>query len=192
MKLARLTLLGLYMNFVLVILFLARLIFGLIDTKIQAWTFWIILIALIISGFLNVLMAVLNVFKVLTIMKNKDYDLLRKHMKMLKFGSILYFILNFVLYFLLFAIFILASRGILLISPFPLLFLIPASCAYFTVVITSVYGIGVLLSLLRNKKISLKGFILHIVMQLCFVLDILSTAIILIKFKKEEKNDESA
>lgn len=186
MKNVRNTLLGLYFNLLMVILLLFFMFKGMLDNKMGNWMQWILAGALIISGIFNVIFAVINIKNAFVFFKNNDYNSMKKGMKAIKFGTIPYFVVNFVLYLLLFLLFFAASRGFFLVSPMPLLFLIPGFFTYLTVIFTSSYGIGYSFILYKEKRLKTGKLILHILLQLCFVLDVIDTIILLTKNKVEK------
>ncbi|MFL0269350.1 DUF6652 family protein [Candidatus Clostridium radicumherbarum] len=183
MKNVRNTLMGLYFNLLLVILTLLFMFKAMLDYNMGNWVQWVLVVTLIVSGILNIVFAGINTVNSFNLFKNNDYNSMRKNMKALKFGAIPYFVINFIIYLLLFLLFFAASRGIILVTPIPLLFLIPVFFAYLTVIFTSTYGIGFSLILYKEKRLRTGKLILHIILQLCFVLDILDTVILLAKNK---------
>jgi hypothetical protein len=179
MKNVRNALIGLYFNLFIVI-FLLR---GLIYDNNSKWLKWILVFALIVSEIFNIVFAGINAVNSFIFLKNGDYNSMRKNMKALKFGVIPYFAINFIIYGLLFLLLLGASRGFLFFTPIPLLFLIPVFFAYLTVIFTSSYGIGFSLVLYNKKRISTGKLVLHIILQLCFVLDVIDTIILIAKNK---------
>jgi hypothetical protein len=125
MKNVRNTLMGLYFNLLMVILSVFFLFKGMLDNNMGNWVQWILVVVLIVSGIFNIIFAGINAVNSFILFKNNDYNSMRKNMKTLKFGVIPYFVINFTMYLLLFLLFFAASRGIILITPIPLLFLIP-------------------------------------------------------------------
>jgi hypothetical protein len=189
MKLIRSTLAGLYVNFILVILLLVSLVSGLINNSMGDWKQWLIISLLIITSILNTLFAVINIKNAIQMVKRNEYKSLRKSMKVLKLGAIPYFIINFLIYLMLFLLLFAASRGIILFSPIPLMFLIPITFTYLTVLFTSSYGIGYVVIIGKEKRLKKSKLLIHILMQLCFVLDIFSTIVLLRKYKLDHIYD---
>ncbi|MFL0248586.1 DUF6652 family protein [Candidatus Clostridium stratigraminis] len=183
MRNVRNTLMGLYFNLIIVILSLLFLLRTMLDNDMANWVQWILVVALIVSSILNIIFAGINALNSFILFKNNDYNSMRKSMKSLKFGVIPYFIINFIIYLLVFLLFFAASRGIILVTPIPLLFLIPIFFTYLAVIFTSIYGIGFSLILYKEKRLRIGKLILHVVLQLCFVLDVLDTIILLAKNK---------
>jgi hypothetical protein len=167
----------------MVILSLLFLFKGMLDNNMGNWLQWILVVTLIISGIFNIIFAGINGVNSFTLFKNNDYNSMRKSMKTLKFGAIPYFAINFIIYFLLSLLFFAASRGIILFSPIPLLFVIPVFFAYLTVISTATYGLGFSLILYKEKRLRTGILVLHMILQLCFVLDVIDTVILLTKNK---------
>jgi hypothetical protein len=188
MKLIRNTLSGLYVNLFMVILLMARLLWGLTNNNMGDWMRWLLTAAVVISGISNVIFAVKNIINTCRLYKNREYNSLRKYMKVRKLGVIPYFVLNFVIYFLLFTLFFAASRGLILFTPIPLIFLLPIFFTYLTVLFTSSYGIGFVAIINKEKRLKNGKLIIHVLLQLCFILDVISTIILLMKYKDEQTN----
>lgn len=183
MKPVRLALLGLYLNLFLIILLLVCFIGEVLFYGTPHWSNWVIVVLIIISGIFNFIIAVTNVINSITLFKNSDHVSLRQNMKILKFGLIPYFVINFVLYLFIFLILFAASRGIIIFSPIPLFFIIPIFFTYLAVLFTSFYGIGYVLILWKENRIKNSCLVIHVLLQLCFVLDVISTIILLAKYK---------
>lgn len=187
MKYVRNALIGLYVNLFLIVFFWICLFWGLMKDD-TGWEQLTIIIFLVISGIINIVFAIINIINAIKLFKNKEFDFLRKYMKKIKLRAIPYFILNFIFFFLLFMLFAAATRGIMLATPFPLLFLIPVFFTYLSVIFTSSYGIGYVAFLYKEGKIKTSKLIIHIILQLCFVLDVLDTIILLKKVKENKEN----
>lgn len=188
MKLVKNALISLYINlFVIILLLVSLLKFGLIKNDIGNLIKYLLIAGVIISCIFNAIFALKNVLKAYQLYKNKECNSLRKHMKALKFGVIPYFVLNFVIYLFLFAILFVGSRGIMIVTPIPLIFLFPIFFTYLIVVFTSSYGICFAVINSKEKGLSKMKLVLYTLLQLCFVLDVISTVILLIKYKKVEE-----
>lgn len=187
MKIIRETLLGLYINLLMIILLLASAFRGLLKNNMGNWIQWLLIAAVVVSGIFNILFGIKNIYNTWRLYKNNEYNSLRKYMKRLKLGAVPYFILNFVLYFFLFTLFFAASRGIFIFTPIPLFFLVPIFFTYLSVLLTSCYGIGFAAILNKEKNLGSGKMIIHVLLQICFVLDVLSTIILIIKYKYEPK-----
>lgn len=186
MKHIRNTLVGLYISLFFVILLLVFLFWGLIDTGFGNWRQWLVTFALILLGVLNVVFAIANIKNSYRLCKNRDTITLRKYMKRLKLGAIPFFILNFVFYLLLFFFFFAASRGIFIFTPIPMVFLIPIFFTYIAVLFTSPYAIGFLIVLQNENKMKSGKLVIHVLLQLCFVLDVVDTIVLLKKYKTQQ------
>lgn len=189
MKFIRNALWGLYVNLFMIILLLFSSFYELIENGAVGWIQWLLLALIVISGILNLIFAVKNIINTCRLYKNGEYNSLRKYMKVLKLGSIPYFVLNFAIYFLLFMVLFAATHGVLVATPIPFLFLPPILFAYLTVLFTSSYGIGFLAIIKKEKRLKSRSLIIHVLLQLCFVLDIISTIILLIRYKVEQTNN---
>lgn len=185
MKIVKGLLIGLYTNILLVILLLVLIFMSITNKSIGGWILLVVLSMAIISGIFNIVFGLLNIWNTFQLYKNSEYEIIRKRMKVLKFGSIPFFIINFLVYFLLFFLFLAASRGILLFTPIPLFFIIFIFFTYLVVLFTSSYGIGFLAIIKRKGRINTGSLIIHILLQLCFVLDVFDTFILLSKYKKD-------
>ncbi len=189
MKLVRGLLIGIYTNILFVILLLALMFISSTNPSIGGRLLLGVLFAAIISGIFNMVLGILNIWSAFQLYRKKEYTVVRKRMKVLKLGSIPFFIINFLVYFLLFILFVAASRGILLFTPIPLFFTVFIFFTYLIVIFTSSYGIGFLAIVKREKKINTGSFVIHILLQLCFVLDVFDTIILLFKYKKDLASD---
>ena len=189
MKFVRNTLLGLYVNLFIVILLLVRLLQELTINNAESPIQRLLIIAMVISLILNVIFAVINIINTIRLYKNREYNSMRTYMKVLKLGSIPYFVLNFIIYFLLFMLFFAASRGLIMFTPTPLLFLIPIFFTYLNVLFTSFYGLGFIATISKEKKLSKGKMLIHVLLQLCFVLDVISTIILLREYKVDKQTD---
>lgn len=186
MKLVRNLIMGIYINIFLVILLVLLLFRSLTNPSNGRWILIVVLCVTGISSILNMILGLRNIINTFQLWKNNEYNSLRKYMKVLKFGTVPYFIINFIVYALIFLIFFAASRGIIIFTPIPLIFIVIIFITYLTVIFTSSYGIGFLAIIKKEKRIKAGNFIIHILLQLCFVLDVIDTMILLIKYKREQ------
>lgn len=190
MKLVRNTLLWLYVNLFMIILLLISSLQALVKNRTGNWMQWLLVALVVITGILNVIFAIKNIINSCRLYKNREYNSLRQYMKVLKLGSIPYFILNFAIYFLLFIILFAASRGIIVVTPIPLfIFSPPILFTYLEVLFTSSYGIGFIAIINKEKRIKSVSFIIHVLLQLCFILDIISTIVLLTRYKVEHTKE---
>lgn len=100
------TLMGLYLNLLLVILSLIFMFRAMLNDNMGNWVQWVLVVILIVSDIFNIIFAGINTVNSFSLFKNNDYNSMRKNMKALKFGAIPYFIINFIIYLLLFLIFL--------------------------------------------------------------------------------------
>lgn len=189
MKLVRSTLLGLYINILMVILLSVFFFRELINNNSGNWVQWLLYGLFVASSISNAILAVKNIMNAYKLYKNIEHNSLREYMKALKLWAIPYFVINFAIYFLLFGFFFAASRGIFIFTPIPLFFLIPIFLTYLTVLFTSCYGIAFATIMHKEKRFSIRKLLFHILMQLCFVLDVVDTIILLMKYKEEQVNE---
>ena len=185
MKLVRNTLIGLYANLFSIIFLIVGLLRGAIKRNMGSLTKGLLIGLAIITSVLCLILAIINIINTCSLYKNKDYNSLRKSMKTLKLGMIPYFILNFLFYLLLALLFFAASRGMIIFTPIPILLLVPVFFTYLTVLFTSCYGMGFIAIINKENRINSGKMIIHILFQLCFVLDVISTIILLNKYKAE-------
>lgn len=183
MKYVRNALIGLYVNLLLIIFFWICLFSGLVNDD-MGWKQLTLIMFIVISGVLNMIFAITNIINTYKLYKRREFDVLRKYMKAIKFGAIPYFILNFLFFVLLFMLFAAATRGIMLVTPMPLLFLIPIFFTYLSVLFTSSYGIGYAAIMHKERKLKTGKLVIHIILQLCFVIDVLDTIVLLRKYKE--------
>lgn len=182
-KLVKSTLVGLYLNLIFVIGAWIFLFWGLANDNYIIWI--LILFSLAVTGIINIVLTAKNIINSYLYYKNRDYNDLRRYMKILKFGTIPYLIVNFVFNLLIFLLFFAASRGLIVFSPIPMFFLIPISLTYLTVLFTSCYGIGLIIYLWKDTSM-LRMPIIHVLMQVCFILDVVDTIILLMKYNIKE------
>lgn len=183
-SLIRNTLLGIYVNLLLVIGVWVFLFWGLINNN---YTIWILLsLALVFSEIVNLVLTFQNIRNTYQLYKNGEYNYLRKSMQMLKLSTIPYFLLNFIFYLLLILIFFMGTRGIIIFTPVPLLLSIPIFFTYLTVLCSAAYGVGFIAILWKEKSFTIGRTIMHILLQICFVLDVMDTIVLLRKYKAKE------
>ena len=164
----------LYLYFVILsseIAFFAKK-FEFISEKIIPLIFLIWLLLFIYS-------IVLNIKNTVKLFKENNLIVLRKNGKLIKLTLIPFWILHFILSVLAMIVFIGASRGM------GIIFLpIPIFITYIFLLITSIFSIAYILLLRKNKYIN--NIVIHIILQLCFVLDIINMIYILRKISKKE------
>lgn len=180
------TLVGIYMNLIFVFC---------------TWTFplwgknsfvWIIFVSLsFISWVLIIIFTAMNIKNAFRLYLNRNFNGLKKYMALQKLVAIPYFLLNFI-FCLLIAIAVLGgSRGLIIFTPIPILFLIPIFLTFITVVCTSIYGIFFIGVLLKENRIEFGKALIHIIFQICFVLDVVDTIVLIIKYRVKNNTSES-
>ncbi len=176
-------LMGIYMNLFLVFSIWTYPLWGY-----DNFIIWLIPVLLaFISWVANIVLTVLNIKNAYWLYSNKESIFLKKYMSALKLGAVPYFIINFIFCAgLIFAV-VASSRGLIIFSPIPILFIIPIFLTYGTVVSTSFYGLFFIASVLKEDKITIGKAIVHMLLQICFVLDIVDTIALLIIYR-EKKN----
>lgn len=180
------TLLGLYASLLLAISLVVSLIWELLDPRLGNWIPWLIIFCLVVSWILNIVCAVASVKDASLLYREKDSAYLRKYMKALKMGAIPYFVLNFILYFLLFMLSVAASRGLVILTPIPFMFVILVFFTYLSLLFTAPYGMAYAVIIQREGKMSTGRLVIHILLQLCFVLDVVDTIVLLMKYERKQ------
>lgn len=112
---------------------------------------------------------------------------LRRSLKLLKLGSIPFYLLNFAYSFAVWGLLVGASRGMMF-------FLVPIPVFITCLMIFQSGCVGICyVKCLRNQpENGLKPSGVHYIMQLVSVLDIISTAVILRKYKRGSNTDKTA
>lgn len=178
MKIIRNALVMLYINFIcLFIEFIALMRANITILK----CFFILSIA---TFLVIMFLLIKNAKKAVNLGINLEYDVLRKSMKSIKLGMTPVCILDFLLFCLLCLLLFVASRGLILFTPVPIFLGIPIFFVYVTIVLTSSYGIAFVVTLRRQNTITTGKLILYIILQLCFVLDIIATIVLIAKYKE--------
>jgi hypothetical protein len=125
------------------------------------------------------IISIINIVSIIINYKENDTELLFKKMKRVKIGLIPYWIINFICYVPISVVLLLAGHGFgFIIVP------IFIFASYMVLCLTSLFSILYLLKLKKNNKISKKQFIIHTLLQLIFVVDIIDTIYIIIKWGK--------
>lgn len=119
---------------------------------------------------------VTSVLRHIRLFRMGDAPELRKRMTGTKFGAIPYFILNFALWFLFTFLFFAASRGTIIFTPLPLLFLLPVVDCIFCVAATSIPAIAYALTLKKQGKLTSGKTVGFILALLIFVADLIIVA----------------
>jgi hypothetical protein len=143
-----------------------------------------ILLAFLISGIciwviLFLLGVTLNIISIIYSLKNNQINNIVNSMKILKYGSIPFYILNFTVSTLFCLLFVFASRGLgIIVVP------IPIFITWIILLSTSINTLVLLVILFKKKTITKKYFVIGIICQLTFIIDIFSTISIAKKCKK--------
>lgn len=99
-----------------------------------------------------------------------------------KIAFIPYFIINFFFWFCVIGILlnpVMAFIGVALIP-------VAVISTYLTMLITSIYGISIISAMGRNKALTLREYVIHIICQLIFIVDVVDIIYLNIKYKKIE------
>jgi hypothetical protein len=141
------------------------------------WGIWFLLFMII---------TIINAFNVINKFLKKETNLLLEYAKKVKLGLIPFWVINFIGYTAFVIMVNIPSHGFgIFIVPFPIM------ASYFVLITSSVLSILLLLLLYREEKINNKQFLIYIITQLCFVLDIIGI-IHLLKIIKTENNSKIA
>jgi hypothetical protein len=174
----------LYANTVLLVYLMAELLQLVPDrwmvdeaTQSMLWAAWIVSLALSI---------VLQVIDAAILLRRSDFYRLVRSMMVIKAAAIPYFIVNFVVLAAFMVILIGGSRGVGII-----LIWVPFALTYVVFLPTSIYSFATLLFAHRYHLVGTAGFVLHVILQAVFVLDLLSTAILWVKNRHYPRSTEA-
>ena len=179
MKSAKVFLCGMYLHLLLsvMILLIAILKKGHTEFIVAMFLVYVvIMLSVLVSGWVSVAMAV-------KVYRNKEYEKLEKGWLLLKYGSIPFFILNFLYSLFAWFIILVASRGFLV-------FLTPIPIVVTCTMIFQSGCFGWCYIRYMNSKRESDGKIskIHYVMQVVSILDVIST--LLIKRKEDRLYSE--
>jgi hypothetical protein len=147
------------------------------STRYIFFLLWLLCVVLFIF------VSVINIFNSIKLLRNKEELKLRKSMMYIKFGAIPFFIINFIVLTACTLILIGASRGVgIIFVPIPVFF------TYALLLSTSIYSVSYLIHLKNEKKIESNIFLIHLVLQFCFVLDVISVIVLLKNTGKLRRN----
>ena len=136
------------------------------------WIYIVWAVLFIIYFICNIIFLNINV-------KNKNVEKIKNYCKIIKYYSIPFWIMNIISYIgLIIAFFFIMFGWVIIFIP------IPIFISYIILLATSSYSISYLIIMKRNGSITKKQFIKNIILQLCFIFDIIG---IIILFKKEKK-----
>ncbi|MGN1319030.1 MAG: hypothetical protein ACI4VF_08430 [Lachnospirales bacterium] len=130
-----------------------------------------------------------NIIFAVNLYRNNDEDTLFKYAKKAKYGAIWIFVINFILNFFVWFILAVGTRGMIIFGAFIIIFLIIAM-TYLDVLFTSCFAIALILLKKVKGEVTLSFTIFNIIFLLCFVIDVLDTIYLHIKFRKKEKINE--
>ena len=135
------------------------------------------IISEIVKFFLTIIIIV-NIIIAIMYYREKNSENANKNMKKIKLYLIPYWVINFVL-----GIATTLTTAFMGGIFFGLAFLVTS---YLFLVTTSCYSLAYLGILLKNKQISIVHFFFHMILQLCFVMDIIDTVYLLYKYKHND------
>ena len=149
-----------------------------LDESYFSWVFLIWILIVIIIAIINIVTVIKesnNIFNDIVIQKSLNNIAL-----MLKLCMIPFFVCNY---------FIFSSLGFLILFPggviiLPVIWTIVAIFTYFLLLTTSAYSIVSIIGQYKNKKISFVFLVINIVLQLIFVLDVVSYVYVYFKIRK--------
>lgn len=122
---------------------------------------------------------VFGIYRSFQLFSENETEKLKVEMKRLKFSLIPFYIINFIVYFSVFILVVVATRGFILFTSFVFPFLLQIGFTYLIVAGTSSYGIFYVYSRYKSNHIKVDKVIILVLLQFFFILDIVSTIIIL-------------
>lgn len=136
-----------------------------------------------INYILLIIFTIQNFLKSIKLFASNDISLLIKSTRKIKFQSIPFFLLNFVILYIISFILFIATRGLGII-------IIPLFIAYTYIIFlsTSIYSFSLIFLLKIRYNLSIGWLLLHLFMQLSFVFDIWSVFLITGKCREIERN----
>lgn len=144
-------------------------IIGILNKKLYMDNIQYIFTLILINFLIVIAVGIINILFSRRLFLQKDELKLITILKILKFGSIPFF----VIFFILSVIFLAVSHGFgFLIAPFLILF------AYFVLIVSSCFGLAYIGLLKKNRIISRTTKMVYQLMLICFVLDIICTIVI--------------
>ncbi len=144
---------------------------------------WYVLMVVTIG--VIIIMGVCHLKLAYSLYKKDESKQLRRGMLYMKVGTIPFFLLNFV-YFAFVTVFpLILPMGFIFLAPEILVMIFAGTMTYIIMLCTSVYGMGYLALLKKEEKISLTRLVVNLILQVIFVLDILDTIYLLIKYRKK-------
>lgn len=179
----------LYINTLILIavgIYFTKAIFDVIINKtdmthnINPTSFYnILLIIFLIWFIIYFIFSIINIIALIIDCKNNNLNILFNKMKRIKMGLIPYWIINFICYLPISMTWLVAGHGFGFIVVPIFIF-----ASYTVLILTSIFSIVYLYKLQKNNIILKKQFIIHIILQLFFVIDIIDIIYILKKWNK--------
>ena len=140
-------------------------------------------ILILICPFAYIIVSIINIFYAKKLIKQKCKEKLKKLTEVSKFGSIPFWIINFIILVIVGILGVVATRGAGIIF-LPILMLL----TYILFLGTSVFSISYIKLLYQEGEIVSLHKNMHIILQLCFILDIVD--IIYLKIKLNQKKNQ--
>jgi hypothetical protein len=178
---ARKHLILLYSLNILFIVFISFLIFTMnILYKYANTMFIVFFIVLIIWLIIYIITSIKNVMTSRKYIRELEINKLKKISEDIKFKSIPFWIINFLVLLFLTISAVVGTKGILI-------FIIPISILFTYIILlgTSVFSISYIILLYKNNNILLIQLIFHVILQLCFVFDIIDMFYLRLRIKKD-------
>ena len=157
-----------------------------IGENASTWiTLGVLVVLFIFYGVYKIFWGIRNIITGVKLTKAGDSESLGSFMKTAKFGSIPLYVIVFIINFLMWSLLLIASRGI---GIFSFLFMIAPTVffTYLNVIFTSVFSICFLIDKKNKGEISAVSMVVHILLQLCFVIDVIDTIYLCAKFGKRK------
>ena len=179
-----------YIDILRMMLWVITGIFAIILTKLNVSDDLMGWISIILYGALyifyiiyKIYWGIRNIKTGIKLAKSGDGDSLMSFMKTAKFGSIPMYVIVFIINFVMTLVMLLTPMGFLMI-PFTLG---PAVLfTYLNVIFTSAFSICFLKDKKNKGEISAAFMVVNILLQLCFVLDVIDTIYLCVKFRKKK------
>jgi hypothetical protein len=169
-----------FLIYLFLLLLVLEICFMLKIISISSIIAWKIMPILLLAWLIIFIISFIKNLKMLKILyKENNLVELKRYVKTTKLSLIPFWILNFIISSIIMLGFIMGTRGMgIIFLPIPVFF------AYMILLITSCYSIFYIN--LLNKNIKIKKYFMHIILQLCFVLDIIDILYLIKKYKIED------
>ncbi|MDO4301484.1 MAG: hypothetical protein Q4D26_08870 [Clostridia bacterium] len=126
-----------------------------------------------------------NIKTAVRLTNEENSDSLLSFMKITKFGSIPLYIIVFLINLFMWFLFVVSTRGMAIFT-FPFMIAPTVFFTYLNVVFTAVFTIGFLIIKKDKGDISLSFVVINGILQFCFVLDVIDTIYLCVKFRKKK------